>query len=139
MRQLGADGAVDVAHIVGQLHLFAFLKQRPGVGDHLRVQGLGDFVAAFHHVARRQPTRIRLHQQRIQVEIVEVRPATLGFLKRKLLPWRKVLAEATTEEQQIDAVVEFLKLIPVPPPEQTRAAPAPAPRNPASQPTQQQR
>lgn len=41
--------------------------------------------------------------------------------------------------EQIDAVVEFLKLIPVPPPEQTRAAPAPAPRNPASQPTQQQR
>ena len=39
--------------------------------------------------------------------------------------------------EQIDAGVEFLKLIPVPPPEQTRAAPAP--RNPASQPTQQQR
>ena len=46
------DGALRVAHIVGELHLLAVIEQRRGIGDHLRIERVEHFVAALERAER---------------------------------------------------------------------------------------
>ncbi len=47
---------------------------------------------------------------RIGEKDLEVKPATLGFLKHKLIPWRKRLAETTDEVAFLDLIVDGIGL-----------------------------
>ncbi len=60
-----------VAHIVGELHLLAVIEQALRILLDLRVQRIGHFVAALLRGIARMIAGIGLHQQRIEIEIVE--------------------------------------------------------------------
>jgi hypothetical protein len=60
--------------VVLQLHLLAVLEEPRGVGDHLRVERLRHLVAALQRAVARIVAGVGLGQQRVEVEVVEMRP-----------------------------------------------------------------
>ena len=71
--ETGADGAVGVAHGIGELHLLAPLEHRPGIVDHLGVETVRDLVARRVDMeAALAVPGIDLGEDRVEVEIVEM-------------------------------------------------------------------
>ena len=71
-RELGADRPHRVLDVVLKLHLLAVLEQGPGVLDHLRIQRLRHLVAPLDRAITRRVPVIRLGEQGVEVEIVEM-------------------------------------------------------------------
>src|SRR3546814_7194218 len=68
---LGADGALRVGDVVGELHLLAELEHRLGVLDDLGIQGLRHLVATLDRVVGREAAGIGAHQDRVQIRSEE--------------------------------------------------------------------
>src|SRR5690606_24444499 len=78
----GADGAVRVADIIGELHPLAALEERPRIIEDLRVEAVG------HRVAEMRALRatflvgcVDLGEDRIEVEIVKMLGAAADLAK----------------------------------------------------------
>ena len=70
---------MGVAHRVLQLHLLADLEQRSGVLDDLGVEGVGHLVAALDGADPRAAASVGDRQDRVEVEVVEVRGAAVDL------------------------------------------------------------
>ena len=112
-RDPGADGAVDVPDIVGELHLLAVLEHGPGVLDHAGVERVGDLVAPGDRAGAAVLAGVDLGQERVEVEIVEVGVAAAdlaqeigaadGLLQRAQAQGRQDLAHLLGDEaHQVD-------------------------------------
>src|SRR3546814_6562270 len=75
-----SDWSSDVCS--SDLHFLAVLEQRRGVGDDLRIQRLRHLVAAEQRAVVRQVASFRLHQQRVEVEVVEMLSAAADLLQQ---------------------------------------------------------
>src|SRR3546814_1610756 len=72
-RQAGADGAVSVADIVGELHPLAALEQGLGVVQYLRVEAVGHRVAEIRtHRAALIVGRVDLGEDRSEEHTSEL-------------------------------------------------------------------
>jgi hypothetical protein len=71
-----ADGAVRVAHGIAQLHLLAVLEEPRAVLDDFRVQRVGHMVARLRPVVGDPVRAIHGDEQRVEVQIVQMRGAT---------------------------------------------------------------
>ncbi len=81
-REPGADRPEGIADIVLQLHLFAGIEERAGILDHLRIQCIRNLVATFQRAIARLIAGISLGQQRIEIEIVEIRCAAADLFQQ---------------------------------------------------------
>src|SRR3546814_13158034 len=69
--ELGADGALRVGDVVGELHLLAELEHRLGVLDDLGIQGLRHLVATLDRAVGREAAGIgRSEERRVGRECV---------------------------------------------------------------------
>ena len=66
------DGPVRVAHGIGQLHLFAILKEPRPVFHDVRVQRIRHRIARFRAVIGDPICPIHRDQQRVQVQIIQI-------------------------------------------------------------------
>src|SRR3546814_14741404 len=83
-----SDWSSDVCS--SDLHFLAVLEQRRGVGDDLRIQRLRHLVAAEQRAVVRQVASFRLHQQRVEVEVVEMLSAAADLLQQVRSEERRV-------------------------------------------------
>lgn len=80
-RKPGAHRAIGVTHIVGELHFLAIFETRAGVAQHAHVEAVGNLVAPLDRRVARKAAGIRLQEQGIEIEIVEVLAAAAHLLE----------------------------------------------------------